>query len=513
VSTSTSFPLADRPAGSEPTEAEDALRVLVVDDDAAIRGGLARVLSRAGFDVTTSEDGAAGFEALTTGDFDAALVDVEMPGLSGPELLSRTKAAGITTEIIIMTAYADVDIAVSAVKAGAFEFLTKPFVSNEAVAIAVRNAGQRRQLTRRAQHLEQVLERRGAAPAMLGSSRAMREMMRLIEGVAPTSSTVLILGESGAGKELVARALHERSRRAAHPLVTVNCAAIPKELVESELFGHVKGAFTGAHSARSGLFEAANGGTILLDEVGDLPLSAQVKLLRTLQSGEVRRVGSDKPTLVDVRVLAATNVDLKAAIEAGTFRKDFFYRLNVITIHVPPLRARRQDVAVLAHEFLARFARAAGRSVQRFSPEALRELEEYDWPGNVRELEHAIEHAVVLARGEEITPELLPFVAERAAAVSTERTKSVPPSAASPEPPPPSPSPQAIVDVTSLLEMPYALAKSQAVQRFNEIYLGELMKRAGSNITVAARMSGLDRSNFRRLLRAVGDRNGDGGGP
>jgi transcriptional regulator with GAF, ATPase, and Fis domain len=324
----------------------------------------------------------------------------------------------------------------------------------------------------------------------------MAAMMRLIEGVAPTSSTVLILGESGAGKELVARAVHERSPRASKPLITVNCAAIPKELVESELFGHVRGAFTGAQSARAGLFEAAHGGTILLDEVGDLPIAAQVKLLRTLQSGEVRRVGSDAPTVVDVRVLAATNVDLKAAIDAGTFRRDFYYRLNVITINVPPLRARRADVPLLAYEFLARFARASGRNVTRISPEALRALETYDWPGNVRELEHAIEHAVILTRGEEIVPDVLPFVAPPATPEAAVADGPAPEIAAAPPG-------EATIDLAPLLELPYTSAKSRAVALFNELYLGRALERAGSNVSEAARLSGLDRSNFRRLLRAM----------
>jgi DNA-binding NtrC family response regulator len=431
--------------------------------------------------------------------------------MTGPELLTRAKSAGLTTEILIMTAYGDLNIAVSAVKAGAFQFLTKPFASNEAVVIAVRNAVQRRQLTHRTHELEKALEDRRATQPMLGSSRAMLEMLRLVDGVAPTHATVLILGESGAGKELVARAIHERSARATKPLITVNCAAIPKELVESELFGHIKGAFTGAQTARAGLFEAANGGTLFLDEVGDLPMAAQVKLLRTLQSGEVRRVGSDTPTMTNVRVLAATNVDLKAAIEEGRFRRDFYYRLNVITIRVPPLRARRDDIALLAHEFVAKSSRSTGRSVSRIAPDALRAMQDYEWPGNVRELEHAIEHAVILAPGDTVLLGLLPFV-ERPATSSPPGLVDEAPARSAPAAPAPSRETQSdgtALDVRALLELPYPAAKAEALVRFNELYVAALMHRTGSNVSEAARQSGLDRSNFRRLMRTVTPRNED----
>lgn len=478
------------------TEPPAQLRVLVVDDDATIRGVVSRILQRAGFGVTVAEDGVAGLEHLLTSDFDAALVDVAMPRLNGTDVLLRAKNAGSQTEIIMMSACAQLDVALKSVKAGAFEFLTKPFASNDTIANAVRNAAEQRRLAQRAQTMEAALQRHQRTTVAIGRSPKMLELMRVIDGVATADSTVLILGESGTGKELVARALHERSRRADRPLVTVNCAAIPKELVESELFGHVRGAFTGAQTTRGGLFEAANGGTILLDEVGDLPVHIQVKLLRTLQSGEIRRVGSDKTTNVDVRILAATNVDLKAAIERGTFRSDFYYRLNVIRIDVPPLRARRDDIPLLAHHFMDRFARASGRRRARLSPAALRALVNYDWPGNVRELEHAIERAVVLATGDELTPEMLAFAEDGRRASA-----------------PPSPERDGVaratdartsIDVTDLLEARYSAAKVEALARFSRAYLADLLQRCASNQSEAARRSGLDRSNFRRLVRTLG---------
>jgi transcriptional regulator with GAF, ATPase, and Fis domain len=325
---------------------------------------------------------------------------------------------------------------------------------------------------------------------------------RLIEGVAPTSSTVLILGESGTGKELVARAIHQQSPRAKRSFVAVNCGAIPKELVESELFGHVRGAFTGAQTSRAGLFETADGGTILLDEVGDLPLAAQVKLLRVLQEGEIKRVGADETRTVDVRLLAATNVDLVSKIHAGEFRRDLYYRLNVIAIELPALRDRGDDVLLLASHYLQKFARSMQREAKRLAPDAMRAVREYDWPGNVRELEHAIEHAMVLSQRDVIAATDLPFARQSA----TVRM-------ASPAPPPESSSslPVSHVDgareadssrlFAELAELPYAEAKRRLVTLFDETYTSELLRRASGNLSEAARRAGLDRSNFRRLLR------------
>jgi DNA-binding NtrC family response regulator len=473
--------------------------VLVVDDEDALRSTLSRVLRQRGIVTSTADSGAAALELLDRESFDVVLVDVRMPGMTGPQFLQRVRAGSYDVEVVMMTAFADITTTVSAVKAGAYGFLTKPFVSNESVVIEVLNAAQYKRLRERTEHLQRELLARPPAGALVGTCPQMREVYRLISGVATTNSTILVLGESGTGKELVARAIHERSRRARKPLVTVNCAAIPHDLVESELFGHTRGAFTTAVSARAGLFEAANGGTLFLDEVGDLPTSAQVKLLRTLQSGEVKPVGSDTVKHVDVRVIAATNRDLKAAIAAGTFRQDLFYRLNVIAVRLPPLRERGDDVLLLAHHFIQKHAALAGRPAARLGHEAAACLQRYDWPGNVRELEHAIEHAVVLSASDTITVASLPAEVAREA---SERAPSIPSSG-----------PQAarsmprtmdeLLAALGLTSMAYPDAKRKLLAEFNDAYVGALLRASDGNMSEAARRSGLDRSNFRRLVRTT----------
>jgi transcriptional regulator with GAF, ATPase, and Fis domain len=319
----------------------------------------------------------------------------------------------------------------------------------------------------------------------------MLEVYRIIEGVASTASTVLILGESGTGKELAARAIHQTSPRAQKAFVPVNCAAIPKDLVESELFGHVRGAFTGANVARAGLFESANEGTIFLDEVADLPLSAQVKLLRTLQDGEIKRVGSDETTIVDVRVIAATNVDLPQSITRGTFRRDLYYRLNVIPLSLPPLRERGDDVLLLAHHFIQKFARKMNRPLKRLSVEAMSALRSYPWPGNVRELEHAIEHAFVLSRNDELVARDFP-VADSAPSAQPDAAAR---SSAAPS--------------SDMLDLTYAEAKRRVLDEFEDAYVTGLIRRCGGNTSEAARQAGLDRSNFRSLQRKGRARGGE----
>ena len=456
------------------------IRVLVVDDETALRKSLARILVSRGFDVTTAEDGEAALALIEKQPPDVALVDILMPRMTGLELLPRVKARWPHIEVLIMTAFGDVDTAVAAVKAGAYDFLTKPFASNEAVALCVAKAAEHKRLVEHTSDLEERLLSQERFGELVGTSPKMQNIYRLIEGVASATSTVLILGESGTGKELVARAIHQSSPRTDKPFVAVNCAAIPKELVESELFGHVRGAFTGAQNARAGLFETAHEGTLFLDEIGDLPLSSQVKLLRALQEGEVKRVGADEARVVDVRVLAATNVDLKARAETGEFRKDLYYRLNVIAIPLPPLRQREDDVFLLTHHFLQKLARRMGRPPKTVSEDAFRALRSYAWPGNVRELEHAIEHAFVLSKGDVIHATDLPF------ARTGERESEHAPALGLP-----------------LDGVPYAEAKRLAMARFDEEYVREILRQTAGNLSEAARVAGLDRSNFRRIMRKL----------
>jgi DNA-binding NtrC family response regulator len=470
---------------------EGPVRVLVVDDEPPLRRLLIRVLGEKGFSVVAVEDGAQALAHVGERQVDVVLVDLQMPGMSGLEVLSRLKALYPDLSVILMTAFADVEVAVSAVKEGAFYFFNKPFVSNDAVAAIVAKAAEHHRLIRRARRMQEKLEAQERFGELVGTSPPMQAIYKVIAGVAPATSTVLVLGESGTGKELVARAIHQTSPRAGGPLVAVNCGAIPKELIEAELFGHARGAFTGAQAARRGLFESADGGTIFLDEVGDLPPPAQVKLLRTLQNGEVRAVGSDETRTVDVRVIAATNVDLAEKIEAGTFRRDLFYRLNVIAITVPPLRDRGDDVLALAGYFLGKLARRMGRPEKRLGPAAREALLAYTWPGNVRELEHAMERAFVLGPGPVIEPADLPFAqpARVAARVSTRPRSERPPGRDRLAIPP------------SLLALPYATAKRRAMALFEEAYLDEQLRQAGGNRALAARRAGLDRANLRRVLR------------
>jgi two-component system response regulator HydG len=496
----TGSPVTLSAAPPPPSAEMGSAHVLVVDDEPALRRSLSRVLETRGMHVAVADDGQQAIEYVQRTPPDVALVDMMMPGLGGLDVLARIKAMDLRVEVILMTAFADVDAAVAAMKAGAYHFLTKPFHSNDAVAHVVLKAAEHRRLADHARRLEQVLLSKERFGTIIGNSPKMLEVYRLIEGVATTSSTVLVLGESGTGKELVARAIHQHSPRAKGPFVAVNCGAIPAELVESELFGHVRGAFTGAQTARAGLFEAADGGTILLDEVGDLPLAAQVKLLRVLQEGEIKRVGADETRTVDVRVVAATNVDLAQRIQAGEFRRDLFYRLNVIAIALPPLRERGEDVLLLANHYLNKFARSMQRAVKRLAPDAVRALREYDWPGNVRELEHAIEHAMILSQKDVIVASDLPFTkpsgpprAPEPAARPGDAAQGSAPGVAAADP--------VRALLADLTRMPYAQAKRRLLALFDETYTSERLRDADGNLSEAARRAGLDRSNFRRLLR------------
>ncbi|RMH04924.1 MAG: sigma-54-dependent Fis family transcriptional regulator [Planctomycetota bacterium] len=373
-------------------------RILVVDDEAVVRDSLGAWLRQDGFEVVTAADAREARQALAAAPFALALVDIQMPGTSGLELLPEIVAGEAAPVCIIITAYASVDTAVQALKAGAWDYLVKPFDPDELTHL-VRRALEHRELQAENRQLRGRLDEVSRAPAIVGASRAMRELDRRISKVAPTDSTVLVTGESGTGKELVARHIHARSRRRHRRLVIVHCGALAEGILESELFGHEKGAFTGAASVHQGKFEQADGGTIFLDEIGDVSPRVQVELLRVLEERRVTRVGGSGSIPVDFRVVAATNRDLPAMIEAGEFREELFWRLNVVPVRIPPLRERPEDILALADYFLADLGGKMNRRGLEFTPAARRRLQAYSWPGNVRELQNAIERAVVLASG------------------------------------------------------------------------------------------------------------------
>jgi DNA-binding NtrC family response regulator len=380
-------------------------RILIVEDEKVIRSALRRLLERKGYEVT--EAGAVD-EALVhdIGGFDLVISDLRLPGAPGTDIIAHAQEV----PVLIMTSYASVRSAVESMQLGATDYIAKPF-DHDDLLITVERVLKQRRLARQNEVLKQDLSRTYPVGGMIGHCPAMQEVFARIRKVAPTDTTVLILGESGTGKELVARAVHEASQRSDAPIIAVNCAAIPDGLIESELFGHEKGAFTGAVGSHTGLVEAADGGTLFLDEIGELPLEAQARLLRVLQEGEVRRVGATKSKRVDVRLIAATNRDLKQAVADGQFRSDLYFRLNVMEIPLPALRERGDDTLELAHALLAKTCLRLNRPPARFADESLERIRHYSWPGNVREMENVLERAVILAENDLITPELLAITA------------------------------------------------------------------------------------------------------
>jgi two-component system response regulator HydG len=387
--------------------------ILIVDDERSNLESLSKIFAREGWRVALAGSGAEALEALRRERPSVLVTDLMMPGMSGEALLRAAKAVAPATEVVVMTAYGTVEGAVSAMKEGAYDFITKP-VKRHAIVKSVRQALEKASLVAenralRAQLADLVAPAGAGAPGpLLGVAPAFLAAVGALRQAAPTSATVLLTGESGTGKELAARMLHDLSPRAAGPFVPVNCAAIPETILESELFGYEKGAFTGAAARKEGRFERAHGGTLFLDEIGEMSPAVQVKLLRVLQDGVVERLGGTQPVTVDVRIVAATNKDLAAEVKAGRFREDLFYRLNVVAIELPPLRARPDDVPLLAAAFLRRIAEKHGKQLAGFTPAALGALTAHAWPGNVRELEHAIERAVVLCRGETVDVADLP---------------------------------------------------------------------------------------------------------
>jgi len=379
--------------------------LLLVDDEPANLDSLERIFAREGYKTQRAETGAAALALLRDKPADVVLTDLMMPGMSGQELLRAVKAVAPDAEVVLMTAYGTVEAAVAAMKDGAYDFLTKP-LKRHAVLKSVAQALEKRRLVLENKQLRARLA--GVSSPIVGQSPALRSTLDIIRQAAPSSATVLLLGESGTGKELFARALHEHSTRAQAPFVPINCAAIPDTILESELFGYERGAFTGAVARKEGRIERAQGGTLFLDEIGELSLGVQVKLLRFLQEGEIERLGGTSPVKVDSRVVAATNRDLSSAVQSGKFREDLYYRLNVIQVILPPLRERVEDIPLLADHFVGKYAAKNGKQFSGITPSAMEALEAYPWPGNVRELEHAIERAVVLSSGSEIDIDALP---------------------------------------------------------------------------------------------------------
>ena len=386
---------------------DEPATLLIADDDPGLRESLERTLTREGYKVVLASDGNAALERLQGGGIDLVLTDLKMPGLTGIEVLRAAKAIAPDVDVILLTAFGTVEEAVKAMKEGAYDFLTKPFQRAQVIKL-IRQALERRELIQQNRALQQRLDDLLQQGVVIGASPAFRRMMTLVEQVADSSATVLIQGESGTGKELAARAIHEHSPRRKGRFVAVNCAALPETLLESELFGYEKGAFTGAAGRKEGRFELADGGTLFLDEVADLSLVTQPKILRVLQEGEFERLGGTRTLQVDVRIVAATNQELAEMVKEKRFREDLYYRLNVITIRVPPLRERYEDVRVLAQHFLRVYAAKNGRKLEGFTAEAIERLESYAWPGNVRELENVVERSVVLARKDRIDAEDLP---------------------------------------------------------------------------------------------------------
>ncbi len=380
----------------------------MVDDEPAQLELVSGFLARHGFEVLTAAGGPAALERFRAEPVELILTDQKMPGLSGLELLQAARAVDPEVAVIVMTAYGTIEHAVAAIKGGATDYLTKPLNLDELLH-RIGRARDRHQLWSENRELREALRERHRVEGIIGESGRMQEVLSLILRVAPSDATVLIRGESGTGKELIAKAIHYASPRAGGPLVSVNCAALPENLLESELFGHEKGAFTGASALRRGRFELAHGGSLFLDEIGDVPPHLQTKLLRVLQEREIERVGSSRPIPVDVRLLAATHRDLEALVKRGEFRDDLYYRVNVVTIAVPPLRERREDIPPLLEHFLAKFARANGKTIRGLTREARETLLRYDYPGNVRELENLIERGVVLTRDEVIGAGDLPL--------------------------------------------------------------------------------------------------------
>ncbi|HMJ24851.1 MAG TPA: sigma-54 dependent transcriptional regulator [Pyrinomonadaceae bacterium] len=440
--------------------------ILIVDDERGIRETLSAVLRDEGFNAEAVASGEECLKAIARRAYGCILLDVWLPGINGLETLSQMRALGCDAAVVIISGHGNVETAVRATKLGAFDFIEKP-LSIEKTVLTVRNALRQRQLERANEEMSAELK---AEYEMVGESVAMRALRKQITVVAPTDGRVLISGESGAGKELVARAIHAQSRRAAAPFIEVNSAAIPEELIESELFGHVKGSFTGATAAKKGKFEVADGATLFLDEVSDMSPNVQAKVLRVLEEQRFEPVGSNTPVNVDVRVIAATNKRLDEEIEKGTFRSDLFFRLNVIPFEVPPLRERLEDVELLVDHFNQKFAKAYGKKPKRFDPKAIEAMQRYSWPGNVRELRNTVERVMILHQKGAVAVKDLPAFGDEEPPASSYRFPSF----------------------------------KEASDAYHREFIQRKLDEAGGNVSRAAELMGIDRSHLYRRMRALG---------
>ncbi|SHJ21372.1 two component, sigma54 specific, transcriptional regulator, Fis family [Malonomonas rubra DSM 5091] len=458
-----------------------AYKILIIDDEAVIREGIKQTMCLEGYDVEVAPNGKIGLSKLQTSNFHVVVTDLKMPGMHGIEVLKAIRVLQPDVPVIIITGYATVDSAVEAMKNGAFDYLTKPFLP-EQISEKINSAARQRELS-----LSEVPEQEDEfvaeeCDAFVGRSKEMQKVYQRIIQVAPTNSTVLITGESGTGKELAARAIHNHSHRKDQPFVAVDCNSLPENLLESELFGHVKGSFTGATQTKPGLFSVANGGSLFLDEISNLSMTTQAKLLRVLQQREVTPIGGTKATPIDIRLIAATNKGLEEMVEAGTFRDDLYFRLNIIPVDLPPLRDRQGDVALLINYFMKKFAEEVGKEVKGLTPEARIALESYNFPGNVRELENIIERAVVLAQDEQIRREDLEL-----------RTSDENPMDEIPIP----------LNTEELKENK-RLAREKAVEPVEKAFVYAALERNNWNVTKAAEETGMLRPNFQAMLKKLG---------
>ncbi|MDH4211740.1 MAG: sigma-54 dependent transcriptional regulator [candidate division WOR-3 bacterium] len=453
-------------------------RILIADDDENIRKSLSELLTGDGHYVLAVEDGYAAIEAIACDQWDLVILDVKMPKIDGLEVLKRIKESNSGADVIIITGYSTVENAVAVMKTGAADYIVKPFTPDE-IRIRIRNIIDRRLITAENIYLRRELEERFKFENIIGKSKAMQEIFRLIEKVAPTDSTILIRGQSGTGKELIARAIHQHSLRKDEKFIAVDCGALPETLLESELFGHVKGSFTGAIVTKSGLLEVASGGTFFLDEIGDLSPGMQAKMLRVLQEKEFRQVGGVKNIKVDIRLVAATNQDLEMMIKKGMFREDLFYRINIVPIHLPPLRERQEDIPLFVDHFLKVYNERRNKRIKGFTPEALRMLIEFHWPGNVRELENIIDRMVIMSDSEIIDVEHVPIyiVGNRVCfKITAARTAA------------------------ELKELKKHI-RVEAVGNVEKAFLTEALRRNEWNVSKAARDVGMQRQNFQAMMR------------